>query len=410
MEVGMDDQLNPFAPEPEARMASLATLRARCPVASLGAHGPHLALSHDAVAAGLKSVEYFGGSAAQEGLDEDDKTIAGILEPRHGQIRRVFNQVVAFHRSQAIEPYLEELATRLIRVMLADPVSRSAEGIDVMSTFVEPIPPRAMVRLAGFPEADADLYYAWANRSGEQLALAVAEGRPLSMADGAPEFAQYVDDRIDARLATPRDEWPNDALSRFFTTEIDGVLLSRRSIRIQIMFMIGAGSETTRNHIGNMLFRLAQDPDLYARLRSDRTLVEPVIEESLRYDAPAQFMVRRCLRSTDLDGVSIAEGEQIFLSLSAANHDASAFEEPERFSPSRSTNRDHVSFGTGPHICPGAGLARVESRVALTTFLDHVESVELGEAYVFDHGATGMLHGPKTLRLCCTPAAPLRSV
>jgi cytochrome P450 len=397
----MADEGNPFAPDPDVRMATLNAMRAACPVASLGPNGPHLGLSHACVATGLKSIENFGGSAAQEGLDVEDKTIAGILEPRHGQIRRVFNQVVAFHRSQAIEPYLDELARSSLAAMLDDPAAGSPEGIDVMHAFVEPIPPRAMARLAGFPESDADNYYAWGNKSGEQFAKAVAEGRPMSMADAVPEFAQYVDDRIDERLALPRDQWPNDALSRFFTTEIEGEPLSRRSIRIQIMFMIGAGSETTRSHIGNMLYRLAQDPELYGRLREDRSLVEPVIEESLRYDAPAQFMVRSCLRAIDLGGVPIEEGERIFLSIAAGNHDPEAFEAPDRFDPLRPTNRDHLTFGTGPHICPGAMLARLESRIALNAFLDDVAAVELGKGYVYEHASTGMLHGPRALRLRC---------
>lgn len=400
----MNQPGNPFDADPDARMATLAAMRQACPVASLGPNGPYLGLSHASVATGLKAIEEFGGSAAQEGLDEEDKTIAGILEPRHGQIRRVFNQVVAFHRSQAIEPYLTDLANSLLESMLADPAVDSPEGIDVMQAFVEPIPPRAMARLAGFPEPDADRYYEWGNRAGQELAKAVAEGRPMSMAEAVPDFAQYVDDRIDERLALPREEWPNDALSRFFTTDIDGEPLSRRAIRIQIMFMIGAGSETTRNHIGNLLYRLAQDPELYAKLRHDRSLVDPVIEESLRYDAPAQFMVRTCLRDTDLGGLSIAEGERIFLSLSAANHDPSVFENPDEFDPSRPTNREHLSFGTGPHVCPGAALARLESRIALNAFLDHVEAVELGADYCYDHAATGMLHGPATLRLRCTQA------
>jgi cytochrome P450 len=395
---------NPFDPEPDARMAVLAKMRAVCPVAPMGENGPYLALAHDSVATGLKSIAEFGGSAAQDGLDDDDKNIAGILEPRHGQIRRIFNRVVAFHKSQAIEPYLQGLADEKIATLLADPAANSDAGVDVMRGYVEVIPPRAMARLAGFPEADADHYYAWGSEAGQALGKAVLEGRPMSMAEAVPAFAQYVDDRIDERLAMPREEWPNDALSRFFTTEIDGVSLTRSSIRIQIMFMIGAGAETTRNHIGSMLYRLAQDPELYARVRADRSFVESVIEESLRYDAPAQFMVRTCQRPTELSGVAISPGERIFMSLSAANHDETVFDDPDRFDPDRETNREHVTFGTGPHICPGASLARLESRIALNTFLDHVAALDVGVGYVYDHSPTGMLHGPGALRLRCTPA------
>jgi cytochrome P450 len=387
-----------FAADPDVRMAALRALRDACPVAALSQDGPFVAVGHEAVASAFRRVEDFGGSAAQDGLPEDDKNIAGILEPRHAQIRRIINSVVAFHKSQHIEPYLEELCSELVQG-LAD-ASRSAgpQGFDVMPLFADPIPPRAMARLLGFPAEDAARYYPWADELGERFAAAVAAGVPLSMADAVPEFASYVEDRIDQRLAEPADDWPNDALSRFLTTDIEGLRLSRRSICIQIMFMIGAGSETTRNLLGSILYRLAGQPELYERVRTDPTRVDLLVEEGLRIDAPAQFIVRRCLHGAELGGTEISRGARVMLAISAANHDPAVFEEPTRFDIDR-RNRDHLSFGFGSHICPGASLARLEARTALRAFVSRVASVRLADGYAFDHATTGMLHGPKTLRL-----------
>ena len=387
-----------FAPDPDVRMEALTALGDRCPVAALGDDGPFVALSHGAVASAFKRVEDFGGSAAQDGLPEEETSIAGILEPRHAQIRRIINSVVAFHKSQDIEPYLRELSAELVDGLLEASRSAGPEGIDVMPLFADPIPPKAIARLLGFPGEDADRYYPWADELGERFAAAVDAGTSLSMAEAVPEFAAYVENRIDQRLAEPADSWPNDALSRFLTTEIEGERLSRRAICIQVMFMIGAGSETTRNLLGSILFRLAGDPALYTRVRRDPTLVDLLVEEGLRFDAPAQFMVRRCLHGADLDGTAIPRGARVMLAIGAANHDPSVFSDPTRFDIDR-PNRDHLSFGHGSHICPGASLARLEARTALRAFASRVGSLRLGEGYRFDHAPTGMLHGPRTLRL-----------
>lgn len=387
-------------PDPRVRMAALAEMRGRCPVAPPAEPGaPFTAVSHDAVETVFREIDTFGGSAGSAGIDEEDMSIAAILEPRHGQIRRIMNAVVAFHKSQKIEPYLAQLSARLVDEFAAASAGAGPEGVDVMAIAVDPIPPHAMARLVGFPEEDAKQYYAWADQVGAAFSNAATEGRSISMAEAVPEFTQYVDDRIAERLAMPESAWPQDALTRFLTTEVGGLRLSPRSIRAQILFTIGAGSETTRNLIGSALYRLAADRELYAEVRADRSLIESVIEETLRIDPPAQFLVRRCLADTRLAGNELHQGDSVMISLSSANWDPEVFPEPGRFDIERATARDHLAFGSGPHICPGASLARLEARTLLNAFVRRFEQVSLGEGYEFDHLATGMLHGPHTLRL-----------
>lgn len=389
--------------DPDVRMAALAQMRARCPVVPPATdRSSWVAVSHEAVETVFREVTTFGGSAGSTGLDEEDTSIAGILEPRHGQIRRIINAVVAFHRSQQIEPYLDDLCHQLVARFATEVANAGPEGVDVMPIAVNPVPPSAMARLLGFPERDALQFYAWADQVVAAFFVAAAEGRSISMADPVPEFTAYVDERIAERQAMPDGEWPEDALTRFLTTEIEGVRLTARAIRVQILFMIGAGSDTTRNLIGSALYRLASDPALYARVRADRSLIDATIEETLRIDPPAQFLVRRCLADTILAGTALDEGDHVMISLSSANWDEAMFPEASTFELERSTIRQHVAFGSGPHICPGASLARLESRSFLHAFVDRFASIGLGRGYRFDHLAHGMVHGPHTLRLVAT--------
>ena len=275
-----------------------------------------------------------------------------------------------------------------------------------MPLFVEPLPPAAMARLLGFPEADSKRYFAWGAQLGEAFGRAAAEGRSISMAEGCPEAAQYVGERIAERLALPESEYPNDALTRFLTTEVEGQRLSARAVTTQVIFAIGAGSDTTRNVLGSLLYRLACDPAVYARLRADRTLQEAAIEEALRLDPPAQFLVRECLVDTfELGGVALQRADVVMLSIGAANRDDAVFPSPDTFDPTRENVRDHLGFGTGPHICPGGALARLELRLALNAWCDAVQSFELAPGFAWTPPRTPMLHGPATLSVILTPAS-----
>ena len=200
----------------------------------------------------------------------------------------------------------------------------------------------------------------------------------------------------------PRDEWPEDAITRFLTTEVDGETLEPRNIRAQILFMIGAGSDTTKNVIGNLIYRLGLDQEAYAALREDPELVDAAIEESLRMDAPAQFMVRNCRQDTELVGQPVEEGTKVLMCIGSGNHDESKFEDPDTFRLDRAT-REHLSFGSGPHICPGATLARLEVRTLMREFTKRIASFRIVDEH-YDSLPLGMLQGQKSLRIVVEPA------
>ena len=399
-----EDDATPFDSDLERRAAAYRRLRALGPVVPMpGLDGALAAVSYDAVDTGLRSVEDFGGSAGQDGVPDIDKNIAAMVEPRHGKVRRIMNSVVAIHKSQQIEPYLQALVDRLLDGMMAEARDNGDAGVDVVPHLATPIPPAAMARLLGFPEDEAREYYRWIHEGGQRYEQALARGESVAVSDLNPEQRDYIDRKIEERLATARDEWPEDALTRFLVTEVDGEMLEPRNIRAQIMFMIGAGSDTTKNLIGSLIYRLGQDPELYAALRANPDLIDVAIEESLRMDAPAQFMVRTCRRPTELVGESIDPGRKVLMCIGSANHDASKFDDPDTFRLDR-TSREHLAFGSGSHICPGATLARLEVRTLMREFSRRVAAYRLVDPDVYDALPTGMLQGQRSLRIVIEPA------
>ena len=104
-------------------------------------------------------------------------------------------------------------------------------------------------------------------------------------------------------------------------------------------------------------------PGLFDRLHEQRELVKVFVEESLRHDSPAHRVTRRCLKDARVGDASMARGDWLSVSLASANRDETRYDQGDEFRLDRPDSRDHIAFGGGPHICPGASLARLERLV-----------------------------------------------
>ncbi len=356
-------------------------------------------MGRGAVVDALKQVEHFVGSFGDTGLGtpEDDQMIAAIREPRHGRIRRVINAVLAPHKMALVEPFVRELADGL----LDDAVAAAVGGatVDLVGCYIDPIPTTVIARVLGVPTEDATTFKRWSDELLERQGDHAGES---TLAATHPEFAEYIDEQI-ARHQADTDP-PDDVITRFLRTEIDGEQLSPRAVRTQVMFLIVAGNETTRNLLGNLLATLAQDPALYARLRADRSLVAAAVEESLRHDSPVQILARSCTEATSVAGVEIPGGQRCVVGVASANRDERYYDDPSAFSVDRPDPRDHVAFGTGPHVCPGASLARLEAQVGVEAVLDRVAELRLAPGATIEPNPVFWALGPRTLPVVLEPA------
>jgi cytochrome P450 len=219
-----------------------------------------------------------------------------------------------------------------------------------------------------------------------------AERRP-GLKGAHPAFADYIDGLADERRRHPQD----DLLTRMVNAEVDGQKLSVSQIRSSVAHLIMAGNETTANLIANLLHHLLSHPEDYDRVRADRSLLLNAIEESLRIDPPVLLQPRTTVEEIELRGTSVPKGARVILSLAAANHDPSVFDDPESFDIDRDNAALHCSFGAGAHFCPGAALARMEARVAINTFLDRIERAELPEGFEFRKHRFFVFNGPQAL-------------
>ena len=143
-----------------------------------------------------------------------------------------------------------------------------------------------------------------------------------------------------------------------------GVSLDEVDLIQFVVLLLVAGNETTTNLIGNAANALLDHPAELERVARDPSLVPHLVEETLRYDAPVQQIVRGAREDTEIAGVHIPKGAVVVPMLGSANRDERRYPEPDAFRIGRDT-KGHVAFGFGIHFCLGASLARLEAQTAL---------------------------------------------
>ena len=181
------------------------------------------------------------------------------------------------------------------------------------------------------------------------------------------DFLAYLETLVARRRDKPGDS-ERDVLTRLIRGEENGERLSERELLHNIIFILNAGHETTTNLVGNGLYALLEWPEEKARLLKQPQLIRSAVEEFLRFESPNQLGNRLAIAPVRIAGVDIAAGTYLTIGIGAANRDAAEFPDPDRLDIGREPNR-HLAFGSGPHVCIGLNVARLEGRIAIGRFL-----------------------------------------
>ena len=209
------------------------------------------------------------------------------------------------------------------------------------------------------------------------------------------EVFAYFEAVAEDRRRTPKD----DLVSTLVTAEVDGERLERDDLLVNLLLVLVAGNETTRNLIGNGTLALLSNPDQLQRLRDDPSLLNGAIDELLRFDSPVQLDSRISREPVELRGKRIAPGQRVICLLGAANRDPQTFPDADRLDVGRSS-ANHLAFGRGVHYCLGAPLARLEGRVVFEALLPRLDSLRLAEKPSYRNQVT--LRGLESLWLEAT--------
>lgn len=303
--------------------------------------------------------------------------------PRHTRFRRLVNKAFTLKRVEALEPWIASVANELLDEI-------GAGEVDVVHSYTIPLPVKVIARLLGIPGEDYPTFRRWSDTFISSLISTPVEERMKNTQEMAAYFGQMA--------AARRAHGAEDLITALVKAEVEGESLEEWEILAFCILLLIAGNETTTNLMGNMLNILVDRPELWQKLRQDRSLVEIVIEETLRYESPVQQLSRVTTREVEVSGVKIPQGELVEIFFGAANRDPKEFPNPDEFRLDRDL-RYHVAFGMGIHYCLGAPLARAEAKISLNAFLDRFPAIKRGNAPAVRQTASPIVFGFQQLPL-----------
>ena len=306
--------------------------------------------------------------------------------PRHAHLRRLVNKTFTLKRIEALTPWITSVVTELL-----DEIGTTET--DMMQSYTIPLPVKVIARSLGIPGEDYLTFKRWSD-----ALMAATAMPPEDRARSNQEMMAYF-----GRMArNRRAHGAEDLITALVEAEVEGESLTEQDILGFCVLLLIAGNETTTNLLGNLLNVLVDRPTLWQQLREDRSVVEPVIEETLRYESPIQRLSRQTTREVKVSGVRIPEGANVSIFYGAANRDPAAFPQPDEFRLDRDL-RNHAAFGAGIHYCLGAPLARAEASITLNTFLDRFPRLTRGSAPAVRQTVVFATYGFQQLPLVLAP-------
>lgn len=301
--------------------------------------------------------------------------------PRHHTLRRLVGAAFSPKVVMGLAPRIAEVTHELL-----DATGGAAE-FDLVSALAYPLPVTVIAELLGLPISDRELFRSWADRLFDR-----------DMADpNDPELARKIDDATADMLAYLREHCAErrahpreDLISSLAAVEADGERLTDEEVVVNFsIVLLIAGHITTTALLANTMLCLDEQPDVWAQLRADRSLVESTIEEVLRYRSSFTQVGRVTTVEAELSGRVIPADVVVTPWLLSANRDERKFADPDRFDIHRS-GKHHLAFGYGIHFCIGQLLARVEGRVAVGVLLDRYAEIHLASGVPLDFYGRGI--------------------
>jgi len=329
-----------------------------------------------------------GGDIVAEGLPGPAfaRHMLSVDPPDHTRLRRLVSSAFYARRIEALRPRVQAIVDSLLDAIAArGPSTR----VDLVASFAFALPFSVVCELLGVPEQDRVPL----GRGLTGLLVPIANSDDYARAKAASEQVVAM---LGALVDTKQGALGDDLVSGLISARDGAERLTTQELLSTIFQLVVAGHDTTASLIGNSIVALLRNPEQLAKLRAVPGKVATMVEESLRYDAPVPHSTfRYAVEPVDIGGVTIPAGAQVIICLAAANRDPARYENAETFDIDRPA-APNLAFGHGIHFCLGAGLARMEGQIALTSLLRRFPQLQLAvpfEDLHWDHGDGLVLRG-----------------
>jgi cytochrome P450 len=290
------------------------------------------------------------------------RTITVMDGTEHARFRRIFQraflpQVVAKWGEGVVDPVVTQLMEGFIHRGEAD----------LIEEFTHHYPFQVIYRQLELEPDQAPIFH--------KLAIAQtlsAIGAPQG-SESTAKLGAFFGELLERRRARPGE----DLVSHLATVEVDGERLPDEVLISFLRQLMNAGGDTTYRGTSVLLVGLLTHPEQLAAVAADRSLVPQAIDEALRWEGPVASSWRHVARDVVLDGVEIPKGAILNIVLASANRDPEKYPDPDRFDIFRERGVRNLAFASGPHVCIGQHLARVEMTRALNAILDRLPNLRL---------------------------------
>jgi 2-hydroxy-5-methyl-1-naphthoate 7-hydroxylase len=298
------------------------------------------------------------------GMIDAGRSMFTVDGAEHRRLRTKTAQAITPRRLENLRPVIESVTRRL----LDDLEEQGARGeVDLKSVFALPLPMSVISVLMG---VDPALHPRLHTLYKAFFSMLTPQAERLAVID---ELDAVFTDMVRARTAEPRD----DLTSALILADQGGEPLTEEEVVGNLKAMVAAGHETTIGLILNAVRALLTHTDQLELVLKGKVGWESVVEETLRWDTPTTHLLMRfATEDIEVDGTIVREGEGVVVSYRAIGWDREQHgPDADRFDITRPTANRHMTFGHGPHICPGAALSRLEAGIALPALFDRFPGI-----------------------------------
>ncbi|MCN9242270.1 cytochrome P450 [Streptomyces sp. RY43-2] len=286
--------------------------------------------------------------------------------PKHTRLRRIVNSAFSPRRIESLRPRIQQITDELLGKCV------TTEPVDLLASFAFPLPLIVICELVGVPENEREDVQKWCAvvaRTG----FSKADKDKLAVAEGA------LRDYFAELIARKRENASDDLLGALIRTQDEQGAMTDGELLSTLWVLLFAGHKTTAYLIGNAVFNLLTHRDQLEKVLADPDLLPNAIEEVIRFEGSVENATfRHALEDIPMRDTVIPKGCLVQVAVSSANRDPEKFESPDTFDVERKGLQSaHLGFGSGPHYCLGAPLARMEMRIALTTLFEKFPRVDL---------------------------------
>lgn len=297
------------------------------------------------------------------GLAQLQANFMGMKPADHAAVKQVITPPFSPKPMLELVPKIEALAEEIV-----DDVCEKGSCEFVFDVAAK-LPVFTFCELMGIPKDYRERVVELGN------AIADVESRKEMDGDPARELTE-----IAMTLGEEKRKNPDGLL---LSTIVNDSNLNLDPLQVAMFFQVFAiaGHETTRSTASHFINLMNRFPEQYALLQEDLDgLIDNAIEEVLRYTSTTTNFRRTATAATEIGGVPVEKGAKIYLSYAGANRDPAMFENPHQFDITRPNARKHLAFGTGPHVCTGARLARLQLKALLKQIVTRLPDIRVVEA------------------------------